>query len=149
MNISFFLTPKTEVAYLYDTYTLRQGIEKMRHYGYTAIPVLSEDSRYLGTVSEGDFLWAIVDFEEAHMAKETLYKLDPRELEALRVSDLDFCRQYPSVRIETSMEDLLQRAAMQNFVPVVDDREVFIGIITRKDIITYFAGKWNLERNKL
>lgn len=39
------------------------------------------------------------------------------------------------------MEDMLNRALNQNFVPVVDDRKMFIGIITRKDIIKYYYGK--------
>ena len=45
----------------------------------------------------------------------------------------------PAVRVDVSMEELLERAMNQNFVPVVDDRNKFIGIITRKDIISYFA----------
>jgi predicted transcriptional regulator len=35
------------------------------------------------------------------------------------------------------MEDLMSLVAIQNFVPVVDDNEVFIGIIRRMDIIQY------------
>jgi predicted transcriptional regulator len=39
------------------------------------------------------------------------------------------------------MEGLIDKALMQNFVPVVDDQKNFIGIITRKDIIRYFYEK--------
>ena len=31
MNILFFLKPKSEVAYIYDTDSLRQALEKMEH----------------------------------------------------------------------------------------------------------------------
>ena len=31
----------------------------------------------------------------------------------------------------------MSKAVNQNFVPVVDDKDIFIGIITRKDIIQY------------
>jgi CBS domain-containing protein len=41
------------------------------------------------------------------------------------------------------MEELFEKATNQNFVPVVDDNNVFIGIITRKDIILYLANKDN------
>ena len=61
MNIAYFLLPKSRVAYLYDDYTFRQGLEKMRHHGYTAIPVITRDGRYAGTVSEGDFLWQLLN----------------------------------------------------------------------------------------
>ena len=37
------------------------------------------------------------------------------------------------------MEELLNSAMNQNFIPVVDDLGNFIGIVTRKDIIRYFA----------
>ena len=63
MNIAYFLLPKNRVAYLYDDYTFRQGLEKMRHHGYTAIPVISRDGKYVGTVSEGDFLWRLLSDE--------------------------------------------------------------------------------------
>ena len=55
MNVLMLLKPKSEVEYLIDTYTLRQGLEKMRAHGYTAIPVISKDGEYMGCVSEGDF----------------------------------------------------------------------------------------------
>ena len=61
----------------------------------------------------------------------------PVSLENLRIADINFRRNYPAVTIDTSMEELVERAMNQNFVPVVDDRNVFIGIITRKDIIKY------------
>ena len=64
MNIAYFLLPKNRVAYLYDDYTFRQGLEKMRHHGYTAIPVISRDGKYVGTVSEGDFLWRLLSDEQ-------------------------------------------------------------------------------------
>ena len=62
MNIAFFLKPKISVAFLYNDYTVRQSLEKMRHYGYSAIPVINRDGKYAGTVSEGDFLWFIKDW---------------------------------------------------------------------------------------
>ena len=55
MNISFFLQPKCKVAYIYNNDTLRQGLQKMNYYGYSAIPVLDEEERYVGTITEGDF----------------------------------------------------------------------------------------------
>ena len=41
------------------------------------------------------------------------------------------------VRVTTSMHELVERASTQNFVPVVDDKNAFIGIITRGAIIKY------------
>ena len=134
MNIAYFLTPKSKIAFLYDDFTFRQGLEKMRHHGYTAIPVISRSGQYVGTVSEGDFLWSLI-----HDAPETAESISLRQTEALRVRDIIRPGQYPCVRITVSMEALLQSAMKQNFIPVVDDLGTFIGIVTRKDIIRYFA----------
>ena len=133
MNIAYFLLPKNRVAYLYDDYTFRQGLEKMRHHGYTAIPVISRDGKYVGTVSEGDFLWRLVSDERDSRT------CSMKDLEQLRVRDLLRETQYLPVRITVSMEELLSSAMNQNFIPVVDDTGSFIGIVTRKDIIRYFA----------
>ena len=142
MNIAYFLLPKNRVAYLYDDYTFRQGLEKMRHHGYTAIPVISRDGKYVGTVSEGDFLWRLLSDEQ-----DSQRACSMKDLEQLRVRDILRETQYLPVRITVSMEELLSSAMNQNFIPVGDDTGSFIGIVTRKDIIRYFAeGKSGSEK---
>ena len=128
MHIVLFLKPKATVAYLYQHNTLRQGLEKMRAHGYTAIPVLTQDGRYAGTVSEGDLLW--------HMLNCHTY--DIRAQEAFTIHDILRQHWNPAVHIDATMDDLLLRVMDQNFVPVVDDRNLFMGIITRRDVIRYF-----------
>ena len=124
MNIAYFLLPKGRVAYLYDDYTFRQGLEKMRHHGYTAIPVISRSGQYVGTVSEGDFLWRLVgkDAEEAEDSRTM------KELEQIQVRDILQTQTYPAVRITVTMDELLDSAMNQNFIPVTDDVGSFIGI---------------------
>lgn len=133
MNIAYFLLPKNTVAYLYDDYTFRQGLEKMRYHGYTAIPVITREGQYVGTVSEGDFLWKLLSQED------TRHPLSMKELEGLQIRDILNRAAYPPVRITVSMEELLNSAMQQNFIPVVDDLGNFTGIVTRKDIIRYFS----------
>ena len=134
MNIAYFLLPKSSVAYLYDDCTFRQGLEKMRYHGYTAIPVISRSGKYVGTVSEGDFLWKLLSRD-----RETPVSCSMKDLERLSVRDILRGYDYPPVRITVTMEELLNSAMNQNFIPVVDDLGNFIGIVTRKDIIRYFA----------
>ena len=132
MNIAYFLKPKGEVAYLTETNTVRQGLEKLHHHGYAAIPVLSEDGRYVGTVSEGDFLWYIIKGENGEVQQVEIADEEKRTVkEIIRTN-----RNTP-VRATQSMEALLEKALDQNFVPVIDDRGYFMGIITRQDIIRY------------
>lgn len=131
MNIAYFLQPKNRVAFLYDDYTFRQGLEKMRHHGYTAIPVISRSGQYIGTVSEGDFLWQLLETDQNSRSM--------KDLEQLQVKDVIRGNNYPSVGITVTMDALLDSAMNQNFIPVVDDIGNFIGIVTRSDIIRYFA----------
>lgn len=125
MNVLMLLKPKKEVAYIYENSTLRQGLEKMRHHGYAAIPVLAEDGRYVGSISEGDFLWYMVD-ESCISVKEQ---------EKHCVKELVRPEFRPAVRINVTMEELLEHAMQQNFICVTDDSDAFIGIVTRRDII--------------
>ena len=59
MNILFFLTPKSDVAYIYADDTIRQALEKMEYHRYSAVPVLNRGGKYIGTITEGDLLWGI------------------------------------------------------------------------------------------
>lgn len=131
MNILFFLKPKSETAYIYDQDTLRQALEKLKHHGYTAIPVIGVNGKYIGTLSQGDLLWAILEYEA----------FDNRLREQYYVRDILKGRQYASVNVNAAIEDLLLVAMNQNFIPVTDDRNLFIGIVTRKDILQYYYDK--------
>lgn len=134
MNIAFFLTLKKDVAYLYDYYSIRQSLEKMKHHGYSAIPIISKNGKYVGTVSEGDFLWYMLDESIEDTDGVSIY-----DAEDLKLSDIPHKNQYVSVRITASMDELFELAMRQNFVPVTDDEGVFIGIVTRKNVIKHFV----------
>ena len=131
MNILFFLTPKSEVAYIHDDESLRQVLEKMEYHKYSAVPIISRQGTYVGTITEGDLLWYIKN------------QLDPNLQEARRILITNVPRRSDNtpVSIDSNMEDLLDKAMKQNFVPVLDDKRSFIGIVTRKDIMKYFADK--------
>ena len=127
MNIAYYLLPKHCVTYLYDDQTFRQGLEKMRYHGYSAIPVITRQGRYVGTISEGDFLWQLVPEDAVPHSRKDLEKRIVRDI--LRENH------YPPVRITATMDELVNSAMKQNFIPVVDDLGSFIGIVTRRDII--------------
>ena len=133
MNIASFLQPKAEVTYLRDDMTIRQGLEKLKRSGYTAVPVIDSEDRYVGVISEGDFLWHILS------RNDTLDEITMKRLERGGIRNILQSGKVKAVCIDTDMEELLEQAKNQNFVPVVDDRNVFIGIITRRDIIKYFV----------
>ena len=126
-NILFFLTPKALCSFVYDDYTIRQALEKMESAGYAALPILNRRGEYRGTLTEGDILWAL---------KNMCY-MDMRQAEARRIMEISRRKDNVPVRVTTGMHDLVERASNQNFVPVVDDKDAFIGIVTRGSIIKY------------
>ena len=130
-NILFFLTPKAMCAFLYDDYTIRQALEKMEAAGYSALPILNKRGEYRGTLTEGDLLWAM---------KNMCY-MDMRQAEAHRILAISRRKDYIPVRVNTNMHDLVERAKGQNFVPVVDDKDTFIGLVTRSAIVKYCEQK--------
>ena len=129
MNILFFLTPKEDVAHVEETDTMRQVLEKMEHHGYTAIPLLSVEGKYIGTITEGDLLWFLKDRNFP----------DLKLLEDMPITSIERRRDNQAVKIDESMENLFDKVMNQNFVPVVDDKRVFIGIVTRKDVLAYLG----------
>lgn len=138
MNILFFLTPKEDVAYIYDTYSLRQVLEKMEYHKYSCIPIITDRGKYAGTITEGDLLWGLKDRGQ----------LDLKKAEEVPIISFKRRNDYAPIRVDSNMENLLEKAMQQNFVPVVDDQKNFIGIVTRRDIMQYICSLNKRESNK-
>jgi CBS domain-containing protein len=126
-NVLFFLTPKAMCQYLYDDFTVRQALEKMESSGYNALPILNRQGEYRGSLREGDVLWAM----------KNLCNMDLRVAETKKITEISRRKDNVPIRVTHSMRDLVDRAVEQNFVPVVDDKDTFIGLVTRKAIISY------------
>lgn len=127
MNIAFFLTPKSEIVYETVNSTMRQALEKMEHHRYTAIPLIDKKGKYVGAITEGDLLWKIKNTNDLTIDGTS----------KIPIKDVQRHTESHTVSISANMEDLILLARSQNFVPVVDDQGIFIGIIKRSDIINY------------
>ncbi|MEC1070029.1 CBS domain-containing protein [Priestia megaterium] len=127
MNIAFFLLPKKEVVTLSTRSTIRQALEKMEYHRYSSVPLINQKGEYAGTLAEGDLLWKLKSLEHIEL----------HELEYLRIEEVPRHRDYEAITINDEMESILSRASEQNFVPVVDDQNIFIGLVRRREIIEY------------
>ena len=136
MNIAFFLTPKEEVIFEQLTNTMRQAIERMEYHRYSAIPILNDRGMYVGTLTEGDLLWKL----------KNTPGLDFENTSKVIISDISLHMVNEFVHINTNIEDLIATSINQNFVPVVDDDNIFIGIIKRSDILNYCFEKLFKEK---
>lgn len=139
MNLFYLLKPKATVVYLNKTNTIRQGLDKMNSNGYTAIPVIDDSGEYIGTVSEGDFLWHMLEYRSE----------DIKYQDRFHIIDIVNEERNRPVKTNVTMDQLLLQVMDQNFVPVIDDRNIFIGIITRRDIIKYFYSRAKEENISL
>jgi len=63
--------------------------------------------------------------------------LDLNGMEKILLKDVTMYTENKPVRIDSRIVDLLLLASEQNFVPVVDDQDIFIGIVRRREIIEY------------
>lgn len=125
MNVLFFLTPKSEITYVFDDYKISKVMDVLDSRGYTAVPVIDRTGHYVGTVTEGDILRLVREKKE----------LTFDQIEEITVGNVPIKRDVKPVLGNADMEDLIKISLEQNFAPVVDDHNTFIGIITRRDII--------------
>jgi len=129
MNVARFLIPKVNSVYLTENQSVRQGLEKMLRHRYAAIPVLKENGEFYGCISEGDFLRHVMECGSTNV----------KDYEKKKIRDIMRCDFCPPVTILASIDDIVSQSQQQNFVPIVDDRNIFVGIITRKDVIKYLS----------
>lgn len=132
MNVAFFLTPKKDVVWIQARSSMRQALERMEFHRYTAVPVLDEQGRFAGVLTEGDLLWMF-----KHNTSMTFH-----DTEHVSINEVPRTgRPIRPVHVDAQMEDLFALAAEQNFVPVVDDEDTFIGIVRRSSIIEYLVSR--------
>ncbi len=131
MNIAKIMIPKALTVFLTENSTVRQGLETMLHHGYTALPVLDQHNRYIGSITEGDLLRYVMDIGTT----------DKRFMEDDRLGSImrrDFC---PAITIDADEKEVIHAITNQNFVPIVDSQNALCGILTRRGVIRYLSEK--------
>ena len=123
------ITPKKGTHYLLDTSTIRQALEKFDVHKFSVVPLLSKDGRYVGTLSEGDILRFIKN--HAHF--------DISLAENVQVKAIEHYRPYKCLKIDATIQEVYVLTLDQNFVPLIDDQDHYIGIIKRKDVLMYLG----------
>ena len=138
MNIMRFVVPKSLVEYVTVDNTVRQALEKMRFHRYAAIPVIDESGAYVGTLRNDDIFDYFLDngafdFRSAERDK------------VINILDVNYSQ---PVYHNSTMTELIEKVKEHNFVPVVDDRGCFIGIILRRDILNYLITYYSNEKEE-
>ncbi len=128
MDISSFIKPKNQVILVFDDQPIHEAIEIMEKSRFTSIPIINRNGEYVGTLTEGDLLWEI---------KNTA-KFNINKAEKILVGMMHRHRDYESIHIGANIDQLITKASNENFVPVIDDHNQFVGIVTRKTLLDYF-----------
>lgn len=131
MQLAFFLLPKSETLYLTEQQTLRQAMEKMQFHGLGAVVILNGLGQYVGTITTADFLWYLKDNHQLNLTAA----------EKVLIQDIPRRHDNVPVTINTEIRNLFRLAMKENFIPVVDDLGVFIGIVRRREIMEFFQQK--------
>ena len=131
MNIAFFLSLKKNIVYLSYNSTMRQALERMEYHQYASVPIIDDEGKYVGVLTEGDLLWKM----------KNTPGLTFINTEKIYLDEIERHTQNNPVSVNAQMENLIARAAEQNFVPVVDDNGIFIGIVRRSELITYCVNR--------
>ena len=138
MNILRFMIPKSAVEYIDTDSTVRQALEKMRYHHYVAIPVIDGEGVYVGTLRNDDLFKYFLDSET----------FDARAAERdsiMSILDIDYSK---PIYHNASINELIERVKEHNFVPVVDDRGCFIGLILRRDVLNFLLKFYEAEKDK-
>ena len=138
MNIIRFMIPKSAVEYIGTDSTVRQALEKMRYHRYVAIPVLDENGVYVGTLRNDDLFKYFLD-------SETFDAKAAERDSVMSILDLDYSK---AIYHSASVNELIERVKEHNFVPVVDDRGCFIGLILRRDVLSFLLKFYEAEKDK-
>ena len=133
MNAAYLLTPKSKLVWMQSDFTLRQALEKMRRCGYDVMPVIDQHGKYVDCVSEGDFLWHLIEDPKQELTAIPIQTAEDHKLEEILVPN-----RTPAVAITANMEQLMLHALKHTFAPVVDDSGSFSGIVTRTRMLNYY-----------
>ena len=127
MNILSYLTPKSATFFLDNNATVRQALEKFDIHKFSIVPLIDENGKFVSTISEGDLLRFI----------KNNCNFDIKMAENTRISAIEKYRPYKALKISTPKKEIIRLSLEQNFVPIIDDRGAYIGIIKRKTIIDH------------
>lgn len=138
MNILACLTPKSGVDYITDDASLFKTLQTMQKRNHTAIPIINKKGKYVGTVTAGDILGCISEN----------FNLSLKASAKFPISNVKRTKDYRAISVHAPFDTVVENAMNQNFVPVVDDEDNFIGILTRKEVLSWMHEQYNIEHPK-
>ncbi len=137
MKAKELVTNKKKITYVYGDSTLEEAIKAFAKSSYSMIPVLERVSdRYLYSITATDVLnWMAA----GHSLEEA---------EKTPLSALSLTRLIASCQENAEVSSIADLVANQNYVPLVDEKGVFVGLVTRKSLIFRLLGELDRRNDR-
>lgn len=123
-NEANLLIDGDNVATLTDTNNLEHALLVLTNIGYSKVPVLNKEQQLVGLISLSDVVSEMFDTES----------INPDRLSNIKVSDV-MEKNVKFIMLPFNIEKILNYLVDANFVPVVNEKNEFLGIVTRKEIL--------------
>ena len=123
-------TPKAKAVTVYSDDSLQAALKVMLRSRYMMIPVLERGSnRYIYSLSSSDILARLIKEKDFDSAKEE------------KISSIPVGRLIVPCREDTEVAALTDLVVNQNYVPLVDEAGIFVGLVTRKSVINHLIDR--------
>ncbi|MBP2623408.1 cyclic-di-AMP-binding protein CbpB [Streptococcus oricebi] len=118
-----FLTPAADLAVLIDSHNVDHAILLLSQMTYSRVPVVTADKKFVGTISLTDIL--------SYQMQHDLPDQEFMSMDIVYMTKKDV----PKLEVNYSLTKVLHQLVDTSFLPVVDEGNTFMGIITRKSIL--------------
>jgi len=123
-NQETLIIPAENVATVLYSHPLEHALLILSKVGYSKIPVLDSNDRLVGLISLANIVNKMMG----------LTGFDTSLMEGLTVADVMEVN-VPTVTDSEELEEILHLLVDASFLPLVDEDGIFLGIITRKEIL--------------
>lgn len=123
-NIEDYIVPLDNVAHVIDEHSLLNALIILSNERYTTIPVLNVDNKLKGLINTATIIQNIIHQEG----------MDFDKLYTKRISDIDLPKAV-TIRTDESFEVILDKLVKENFLCVLDEKNRFVGILTRRTLM--------------
>jgi len=121
-HVDVYLTPAEEVALFVDTHNADHVLLLLASNGFSRVPVITKDKKYVGTISIADIM--------SYQSKNGLQDWEMAQTDIALMAN----SKISTVSVDADVTEVLHKLVDFPFLPVVTADQTFVGIITRKSI---------------
>lgn len=118
-----YLIPADDLAIFIDTHNSDHVMLLLVNNGFSRVPVLTKDRQYRGTISISD----ILNYQVKNQLTD--WELNQTDIGEMVNTKIE------AIPMTSSLTHIMHKLVDFPFLPVVNDKNLFVGIITRKSIL--------------